>query len=65
MSVIRLDREELEKINSVLEKFPDAEQMTIITEQTGIGQTLAIVFDTHYNGVAGSFKVDLTDVDKW
>lgn len=65
MATIKLHKEELEQINRLLEKFPTVDCMTIVTTNTGIGQTLEVLFDVHHNGVPGVFKVDLTDVSKW
>lgn len=65
MSAIKINKDELNKINTLLEKFPTVDDMTIVTSNTGIGQTLEVLFDTHYNGVPGVFKVDLTDISKW
>ena len=65
MATIKLAKEELNQINELLEKFPTVDSFTMVTNNTGIGQTLEILFDVHYNGVPGVFKVDLTDVTKW
>ena len=65
MSAIKLNKDELSKINHLVEKFPTIDEMTIVTTPTGIGSVLEVLFDTHYNGVPGVFKVDLTDVSKW
>lgn len=65
MAAVKLNKDELSKINQLIEKFPTIDDMTIVTGTTGIGQTLEVLFDTHYNGVPGVFKVDLTDVSKW
>ena len=65
VSTIKLAKEELDTINQLMEKFPGVDNLTLVTTNTGIGQTLEILFDTHYNGVPGVFKVDLTDVSKW
>ena len=65
MGMVKLQKEDLTKIIETLEKFPTIDSLSIITEQSGVGQTLNILFDTHYNGVPGVFKVDLTDTSKW
>ena len=65
MPAIKISKDELNKIEQLLEKFPTVDEMTVVTNQTGIGSTLEVLFDTHYNGVPGVFKVDLTDVSKW
>jgi hypothetical protein len=65
MAAVKLSKDELKKIDGLLEKFPTIDSVTIVTGQTGIGQTLEVLFDTYYNGVPGVFKVDLTDVSNW
>lgn len=65
MSTIKLNKDELNKINELMDKFPGVDSLTLVTTNTGVGQTLDILFDTHYNGVPGVFKVDLTDTSGW
>ena len=65
MSSIKLTKQEIKDILIVLDRFPEVENATIVSTQTGIGSTLEIVFDATINNISGVFKVDLTDVSKW
>lgn len=65
MSSVKLTKDELKTVLTTLDRFPEVNQATIVTAQTGIGVTLEVVFDTTINGISGVFKVDLTDESKW
>lgn len=65
MNSVKLTKQTIKDIEVILNHFPDVENLTIVSTQTGIGATLEIVFDATINNISGVFKVDLTDVSKW
>ena len=65
MSSIKLTKQEIKDIQTILDRFPEVELATIVSTNTGIGNTLEIVFDATINNISGVFKVDLTDISKW
>jgi hypothetical protein len=57
---------ELNKINSVLERFPDVTWFTLEeSENTGIGSTLSLEFTTTINYTEGQFSVEISGPDTW
>lgn len=65
MSSVKLTKNELKSVLTTLDRFPDVDDVTIVSTPTGIGNTLEVLFDTTVNGISGVFKVDLTDISKW
>lgn len=61
-----LNRKDLEKIQTVLEKFPDVQAFRLEEEGgNGIGTVLTIAFDHDANGVDGIFSVEISGVEDW
>ena len=67
MNTIKIHKDDIKNILTTLDRFPDVNgTITLVTDHSsGIGYTLAVVFDTTINGIPGVFKVDLTDESKW
>lgn len=61
-----LHRKDIEKINDILEKFPDLITFEIEQESSsGIGSSTCITFVQEINGHRGSFSVEISGVDDW
>jgi hypothetical protein len=61
-----LHQAELKKMLEVLEKFPEVEVVDVkVDSSSGIGSITTMKFDTKVNGVKGSFKVEISGVEKW
>lgn len=63
---IQLTREDLNKINNVIEQCKDVDQFEFIYDgSSGIGYTLDLQIDAHVNGVKGKFVFNIIGVEKW
>ena len=61
-----LNRKDLKKIQDVLEKFPEVENFEIEQESgSGIGSITLMTMFTEFNGVKGSFTVEISGVEDW
>jgi len=61
-----LHRKDIEKINDILEKFPDLTTFKIEQEvSSGIGSCTYITFEQEIKGHSGSFTVEISGVDNW
>ena len=65
-NIIRVHKDELSKILTVLEKFPDVKFIDIkVCDGSGIGYTTEIAFDHQVNEIDAEVKIMITDVDTW
>ncbi len=61
-----LHRKDIERIQSVLEKFPDVESFELECENSsGIGAYVTMTFNHEVNGLRGSFNVEISGVEDW
>ena len=61
-----LHRKDIEKITSVLEKFPDVETFELESDHSsGIGAYVTMTFNQEVNGMRGSFEVEIAGVEDW
>jgi hypothetical protein len=61
-----LHKEELKKMLETLEQFPTVEIVDVkVNSSSGIGSITTMKFDTKVNGVNGTFKVEISGVEKW
>lgn len=61
-----LSRKDIEKIQSVLEKFPDTETFELDADSSsGIGTIITMTFVQEVNGMRGSFNVEISGVEAW
>lgn len=61
-----LHRKDIERIQSILEKFPDVETFEIECENSsGIGSYVTMTFGYQVNGLRGSFNVEISGVEDW
>lgn len=61
-----LHRKDIERIQSILEKFPDVETFEINADtSSGIGACITITFNHEVNGLRGSFNVEISGVEDW
>lgn len=61
-----LHRNDLQKMLSTLEKFPDVETFEIKQDNSsGIGSHTTMIYEIYANGVSGSFEVVISSVENW
>lgn len=61
-----LHRKDIEKIQEVLNKFPDIETFEIESDHSsGIGAYVSMTFAQEVNGMRGSFEVEISGVEDW
>ena len=61
-----LHRKDIEKIQEVLNKFPDIETFEIESDHSsGIGAYVSMTFSQEVNGMRGSFEVEISGVGDW
>jgi hypothetical protein len=61
-----LNRKDIEKINSVLDQFPDLEGFELNEENSsGIGSIVTMTFSREINGIMGAFTVEIAGVEQW
>ncbi len=61
-----LNRKDLEKIQEVLDKFPDVEYFELEQESgSGIGSVTSVLFTQKVNGYPGQFKIEISGVEDW
>lgn len=61
-----LHRNDLQKMLSILEKFPDVETFEIKQDNSsGIGSHTTMIYEINANGVSGSFEVVISSVENW
>lgn len=61
-----LHRKDIEKIASVLEKFPDVEVFELTQDSSsGIGSIITMTFAQEVNGLRGSFDIEISGVEDW
>lgn len=61
-----LHRKDIEKIQDVLEKFPDVESFEIECDNSsGIGSCVTMTFNHQVNGLNGSFNVEISGIEDW
>jgi hypothetical protein len=59
-------REDIEKIQSILDKFPNAGSFELeIIHESGIGTTGHMVIPTTVNGLQGEFRVEVWGHETW
>ena len=61
-----INQEEVKKILTVMEEFPDARTYELKADNSsGIGSTLTLTMDMDINGRNVEVKVDISGVEKW
>lgn len=66
MNTLILNRSDVEKMLETLNKFPDLDVFELEQHShSGLGSVTEMTFATKVNGVAGSFSVEVSGVDKW
>ena len=63
---MKLDKAELNKIQTILDKFPDVYGFELVKDgSSGIGYILTIKFDYTVNGIDTKIEVEITGVESW
>jgi hypothetical protein len=58
--------EDVNKIRSVLEKFPEVQSFELTQDRgSGIGSVLSISFYTKLNDIEGTFTTELSGTEDW
>jgi hypothetical protein len=66
MKTMYLNRKDIEKINSVLDQFPDLDRFELTEENSsGIGSIVSMTFSREVNGIIGAFTVEIAGVEQW
>lgn len=66
MNKVRLHISELKDIISFLDKFPDTEQITIMTDSSsGIGTLVDVEIDSVIHGMDVKIKYSVSDESTW
>ena len=66
MKTMYLNRKDIEKINSVLDQFPDLEGFELSEDNcSGIGSIGTMTFSREVNGIIGAFTVEIAGVEQW
>jgi len=61
-----LHRDDLEKMLSILAKFPEVETVEIKQDNSsGIGSHTTMIFNTVVNETSGSFEIVISSVENW
>lgn len=61
-----LHRKDIEKIQEVLDKFPEVETFEIESDHSsGIGAYITMMFNHEVNSMRGSFTVEISSVEDW
>ena len=61
-----LHRDDLKKMLSILEKFPEVETVEVKQDNSsGIGSHTTMIFDTVMNEISGSFEIVISSVENW
>ncbi len=61
-----LSKEDLEKIQAILDKFPEVSVFELKEEgNNGIGTVITMEFDHTHNGVTGKMIVEISGVENW
>lgn len=63
---IPLFTDEIQKLQEILEKFPEATMVTLTRDTgSGIGYTLTAAIPYSHDDVTGEFTTEITGVDNW
>ena len=63
---IILNRNDLAKIQQLLEKFPDIDFFSLVQESgSGIGSVLTMSFDYSVDDIRGTFTTEINGVEDW
>ena len=61
-----LHRDDIVKLNQLIQKFPDAEMFELISDNSsGIGQHLTLKVPTMVNNLEGTFEIVISSVENW
>lgn len=61
-----LHRDDLKKMLSVLDKFPEVETVEVKQDNSsGIGSHTTMIFNTVVNETSGSFEIVISSVENW
>lgn len=61
-----LCKDEVVKILSVMDKFPEATSFELLQDShSGIGSVTSLIVHTKVNGLDGEFKTEISGVENW
>ena len=66
MKTMYLNRKDIQKINSVLDQFPDLDRFELTEDNSsGIGSIVTMTFSREVNGIIGAFTIEIAGVEQW
>ena len=66
MKPMYLNRKDIQKINEVLDQFPDLDRFELNEENcSGIGSIVTMTFSREVNGIIGAFTIEVAGVEQW
>lgn len=66
MKTMYLNRKDIQKINSVLDQFPDLDCFELTEDNSsGIGSIVTMTFSRELNGIIGAFTIEIAGVEQW
>jgi hypothetical protein len=66
MKKMYLNRKDIQKLNEVLEQFPDLDRFELNEENcSGIGSIVTMTFSREVNGIIGAFTIEIAGVEQW
>lgn len=66
MKTMYLNRKDIQKINSVLDQFPDLDRFELTEDNSsGIGSIVTMTFSREVNSIVGAFTIEIAGVEQW
>jgi hypothetical protein len=66
MKTMYLNRKDIQKMNEVLDQFPDLDRFELNEENSsGIGSIVTMTFSREVNGIIGAFTIEIAGVEQW
>lgn len=66
MKTMYLNRKDIQKIDSVLDQFPDLDRFELTEDNSsGIGSIITMTFSREVNGIIGAFTIEIAGVEQW
>lgn len=61
-----LHRDDIKKINDLIDQFPDAEMFEVYSDNSsGIGPEVTLKVQTTVKGIEGTFEITVSSVENW
>jgi len=61
-----LHRDEIKKINNLIDQFPEAEMFEVLSDNSsGIGAEVTLKVQTKIKDIEGTFEIVISSVENW